>query len=47
MDASSITQIFDTQGNRLKRLDANGIITERIDPQELQRLWKAKGLSRQ
>ncbi|MEE9131099.1 MAG: hypothetical protein V3T84_13855, partial [Phycisphaerales bacterium] len=47
LDAGSITQIFDTQGNRLKRLDANGIITERIDPQELQRLWNAKGLSRQ
>ena len=46
IDAGSITQIFDAQGNRLKRLDANGIITERIDPQELQRLWKAKGLSR-
>ena len=46
IDAGSITQIFDAQGNRLKRLDANGVITERIDPQELQRLWKAKGLSR-
>ena len=31
MDTGSITQLFDTQGNRLKRLDANGIITERID----------------
>ncbi len=44
-DAGAITQIFDTQGNRLKRIDANGVITERIDRQELQRLWKVKGLS--
>ena len=44
-DAGVITQIFDVQGNRLRRIDANGIITERIDRQELQQLWKLKGLS--
>ena len=46
-DAGVITQIFDRQGNRLKRLDASGVVTERIDRQELQRLWKAKGLASQ
>ncbi len=46
-DAGTIRQIFDPQGNRLKRIDVSGVITERIDRQELQRLWKRKGLSSQ
>ena len=46
-DTGSITQIFDSQGNRLKRIDANGVVTERIDRRELQQLWKLKGLSSQ
>ena len=46
-DTGVIWQIFDPQGNRLKRIDASGVITERIDRRELQRLWKLKGLSSQ
>ncbi len=40
----AITQRFDASGDRINRIDADGTVTERIDPAELQRLWKAKGL---
>ncbi len=44
LDAGVVKQIFDAQGTRLRRIDADGKITERIDRQELHRLWQAKGL---
>ncbi len=44
LDAGVVTQIFDAQGTRLRRIDADGKITERIDHRELLRIWQAKGL---
>lgn len=44
LDAGSITQTFDSAGHRIKRIDANATVTQRIDPAELRRLWLAKGL---
>ncbi len=42
--AGVVTQIFDARGTRLRRIDADGKITERIDHRELLRIWQAKGL---
>ncbi len=39
-----VTQIFNARGDRLKRIDGDGTITELIDQNELQRLWRSKGL---
>ncbi len=41
----AITQTFDSNGDRINRIDADGTVTERIEPAELQRLWKSKGLT--
>lgn len=43
-DEPLITQIFDESGNRVRRLDGDGVIVERIEPLALQQLWKSKGL---
>lgn len=40
----TVTQTFDAHGRRLKRVDADGTVTQRIDGDELRRIWKAKGL---
>lgn len=40
----TVTQVFDAQGRRVKRIDGDGTLTVRIDPDELQRLWRSKGL---
>ena len=42
--AGVVTQIFDARGTRLRRIDTDGKITERIDHRELLRIWQAKGL---
>ncbi|MSR40758.1 MAG: hypothetical protein EXS10_02520 [Phycisphaerales bacterium] len=39
-----MTQEFDAQGNRLKRVDIDGTITVAITPEALKSLWKSKGL---
>ena len=44
IEATAITQYFDDQGQRIKRVDGNGTITERLDPDDLKRLWQSKGL---
>ncbi len=44
LEADPITQIFDAQGTRLKRIDSDGTVTERIEPAALRRLWQSKGL---
>ncbi len=42
--AGVVTQIFDARGTRLRRIDTDGKITERIEHRELLRIWQAKGL---
>lgn len=44
-DEPTITQFFDDAGRRLRRVDADGVVTERLEPSALLALWKAKGLS--
>ena len=44
LEADPISQIFDAQGTRLKRIDGDGTVTERIEPAALRRLWQSKGL---
>ncbi|MHC4416059.1 MAG: hypothetical protein ACYS0G_12330 [Planctomycetota bacterium] len=44
LSAGSVTQVFDAAGDRVRRIDGDGKVTERIDPNELRRLWQAKGL---
>lgn len=44
LDAPPITQVFDARGTRIRRVDADGTVTERIDPTALLSLWKSKGL---
>lgn len=44
LDEPGSTQHFDASGQRLRRLDADGVVTERIDPTALLDLWKRKGL---
>ena len=44
LEATVITQVFDAQGNRIRRIDGQGTITERIDPEDLRRIWRSKGL---
>ena len=44
LDANAIRQVFNSNGERLRRIDGDGKITERIDPQTLRRLWESKGL---
>ncbi|MFO0874998.1 MAG: hypothetical protein U0575_13640 [Phycisphaerales bacterium] len=45
LDEPIITQTFDSSGHRVRRSDADGVVTERIDPGALLALWKSKGLS--
>jgi len=45
-EITSVRQIFDSNGNLLRRLSDDGMIFESIDPRELHKLWLAKGLSR-
>jgi hypothetical protein len=47
LDAAVIRQVFGPDGGRIRRVDGDGKITERIDPQELRRLWESKGLNTQ
>jgi hypothetical protein len=44
LDVSTIVQVFDASGRRLERIDADGTVTRRIDPNDLRRLWQSKGL---
>ena len=44
IDATAITQYFDDQGRRIKRIDGGGTVTERVDPEDLRKLWQSKGL---
>ena len=39
-----LVQEFDKDGIRMRRVDADGTVTERITLEELRRLWNAKGL---
>ncbi len=43
---NSARQIFDRNGNLLRRISDDGIFFEAIDRRELEKLWHAKGLSR-
>jgi hypothetical protein len=40
----SLVQEFDRDGRRVRRVDPDGTVTERITLEELRRLWRAKGL---
>jgi len=44
LDEPGSTQQFDALGKRLRRIDADGVVTERIEPAMLLDLWKRKGL---
>jgi hypothetical protein len=44
LDVSTTVQRFDADGRRLARVDADGTVTRRTDPDELRRLWRSKGL---
>ncbi len=41
---SVLTQVFDPQGHRLKRVDLDGTVTIAIAPDALKSLWRSKGL---
>ncbi len=43
VDADEIKQLFGPNGRRQRRMDASGLITAQIDPDDLQRLWRGKG----
>ena len=44
LEAAVITQEFDDQGRRIRRIDGQGTITERMSAQDLRQLWRSKGL---
>ncbi|HMN95666.1 MAG TPA: hypothetical protein PKC43_03240 [Phycisphaerales bacterium] len=44
IDEPPIVQLFDAAGNRIRRVDPDGIVLERIEPVAIQQLWKSKGL---
>lgn len=44
LEVAHVTQVYDADGRRLKRIDGDGTLTEPIDPRDLQRLWRSKGL---
>ena len=44
LEARVITQVFDARGRRIRRIDGQGTITERIEPEDLRRIWRSKGL---
>jgi hypothetical protein len=37
-------QEFDKEGKRVRRVDPDGTVTERISLEDLRALWKSKGL---
>ena len=44
LETKPITQHFDAHGRRIRRIDGNGTVTQRIDPDELKAIWRSKGL---
>ncbi|MHC4081824.1 MAG: hypothetical protein ACYSU2_10945 [Planctomycetota bacterium] len=44
LDVAPITQRFDASGRRVERVDGDGTVTRRIDPNDLKHLWQSKGL---
>ena len=46
LETKPIIQHFDAQGQRIRRIDGDGTVTERIDPNELKAIWRSKGLMR-
>jgi len=44
LETKPIVQHFDAQGNRIRRIDGDGTVTERIDPDTLKGIWRSKGL---
>ncbi len=38
------TQLFSPSGERLRRIDPDGVVTEATELEDLRRLWKSKGL---
>lgn len=44
-ELTSVKQVFDPNGNLLRRISDNGIFFESIDRDELRKLWHSKGLS--
>jgi hypothetical protein len=44
LEVATIVQRYDASGHRIERVDADGTVTRRIDPEELRRLWRSKGL---
>lgn len=43
-ESPEIKQLFSAGGERLRRIDADGLVTEAIEHADLLRLWKSKGL---
>ena len=46
LETKPITQYFDAHGRRIRRIDGDGTVTQRIDPDELKAIWRSKGLLR-
>jgi len=43
-DGAEMKQLFGVSGERLRRIDADGLLTELIEHADLLRIWKTKGL---
>jgi len=44
VESPEFKQLFGSTGERLRRIDADGLVTEVIEHADLLRLWKSKGL---
>ncbi len=44
LETKPIVQLFDAQGQRIRRIDGDGTVTQLIDPDELKAIWRSKGL---
>jgi hypothetical protein len=44
LETKPIIQHFDAQGHRIRRIDGDGTVTERIEPDTLKGIWRRKGL---
>ncbi|MBX3355563.1 MAG: hypothetical protein KF724_07685 [Phycisphaeraceae bacterium] len=43
-DSPEMKQLFGRDGERLRRIDADGLVTEAIEHADLMRIWRSKGL---
>ncbi len=43
-DSAEFTQLYGASGERLRRIDSDGLVTEAIEHADLLRIWRSKGL---